>query len=185
MSGMSVSEIPASYLVVARRMLSGFVWSEARRTAGELGFGWRRAERGPANLEELQTEFQACHATGLPLRVLRGFSDNTVFDSPATNWAMRYVHDTRHVWLSADFSTEEEMMVASCHLSRAKSEGLAPGSLAYALLLADTVGQTLYVARTCRFVVFQLEFAVDCVRYDFDEAIGREIDRTLVAGTAS
>jgi len=183
--GSAASEISANELAVGRRVLSGFVRSEARNAADELGFGWRPAARAPADLEELRTEFRACHASGLPLRVLRGFSDKTVFDSPATNWAMRYVHDTRHVWLSADFTTEAELMVASCQLARAKAEGLTPGSLAYALLLADTVGQTLYVARTGRFVVFQLDFAVDCVRHDFDEAMGREINRTLVAGSAS
>lgn len=172
-------------LAEARLALSCFVRQEARRTAGELGFGWRPAERAPSDLEDLTREFRSCQASGLPLRVLRGFSDGTVFDSPATNWAMRFVHDTRHVWLGADFSTEAELLVASCHLARARDEGLPVGSLPYVLLMADTVGQTLYVARTGRFVVHQLDFALDCVRFDFDTAVRREAERFVVDGTAS
>jgi hypothetical protein len=175
----------ATELQAARVELSLFVRQEARRAAQELGFGWRPAPRAPSDLEELQSEFRSCHITGLPLRVLRGFSENTIFDSPATNWAMRFVHDTRHVWLGANFSTEDELAVASCHLARAKAEGLYPGSLAYALLMADTTGQTLYVARVHRFVVHQLNFALDCVRYDLDTAFMHEINRSLVEGSAS
>lgn len=170
----------ASGVWAAQLDLSQFVLSEAQRTADELGFGWRPAARAPASLSELQAEFKACLATGLPLRVLRGFSETTVFGRPATNWAMRFVHDTRHVWLGADFSTESELEVASCHLARAKAEGLAPGTLPYGLLLADTVGQTLYVGRTGRFVVHQLTFALDCLVYDFDSAVTREMERSAV-----
>jgi len=169
----------------AKERLSAFVRSEARTTANELGFGWRPASRGPGDLPELQAEFRACHSSGLPLRVLRGFSEMTVFDGASTNHSMRFVHDTRHVWLSADFTTEAELEVASCHLARAKSEGLVPGSLEFALLQADTVGQTLYMARTKRFVVNQLAFALDCIRLDFDAAVDREVDRRLCLGTAS
>lgn len=169
---------PVNEVLAARRDLSQFVLSEARRTATELGFGWRSALHAPACFSELQAEFRACHASGLPLRVLRGFSETTVFDQPATNWAMRFVHDTRHVWLGADFSTESELAAASCHLARAKAEGLVPGSLPYALLMADTVGQTLYVVRTGRFVMHQLAFALDCLSDDFDSAITREVERS-------
>ncbi len=165
--------------------LSEFVRNEARTTATELGFGWRPASRGPADLPELQAEFRSCHSSGLPLRVLRGFSEATVFDRPPTNHAMRFINGTRHVWLSADFTTEAELEVASCHLARAKSEGLSPGSLEFALLQADTVGQTLYIARTKQFVVNQLAFALDCIRFDFDTAVEREVNRRLCLGTAS
>ena len=175
----------ASEIQTARINLSLFVHQEARRTAEELGFGWRPAPRAPAGLAELVTEFRACQYSGLPLRVLRDFSDDTVFDGPPTNWAQRYLHDTRHVWLGADFSTEAELLVSSCHLARAKAEGFHPGSLEYAFLLADTTGQTLYLARTHRFVVHQLQFAIDCVRHDLDTAIQKELDRSLVEGTAS
>jgi hypothetical protein len=53
------------------------------------------------------------------------------------------------------------------------------------LLLADTVGQTFYLARTKRFVVQQRQFAIDCVRFDFDTAVEQEIQRSLVEGSAS
>jgi hypothetical protein len=98
---------------------------------------------------------------------------------------MRFWHDTRHVWLGADFSTEAELEVASCHLARAKSEGLAVGSLEYSLLFADTVCQTLYVERTHRFVIHQREFALDCLTVGLDEAIAREASCAYFDGTAS
>lgn len=175
----------AAEVLAARCELSQFVRAEARRAAGELGFGWRPAVRAPSGLAELTAEFRACHASGLPLRVLQGHSTGTVYDGPSTNWAMRFVHDTRHVWLGAGFTTEDELAVASCHLARAKAEGLGPGSLAYGLLLADTVGQTLYVARVQRFVVHQLAFALDCICHALDTAIERERQRSLVEGAVS
>lgn len=116
--------------------------------------------------------------------MLKDHSDDVIFASPVFNWAMRFWHDTRHVWLGADFSTEAELAVASCHLARAKAFGLGPGSLEYALLQADTVGQTLFVAKMHRFVVHQLQFALDCVRLSLDQAIEREVLRSVVEGTA-
>ena len=172
-------------LRMARLRLSVFVRSEALATADELGFGWRASTVTPSGLEGLTEELRSCHVSGLPFRVLRDFSADTIFNSASTNHAMRFWHDTRHVWIGADFSTEAELEVASCHLARARAEGFGPGSLEYALLLADTVGQTLYVARTKRFVVRQRQFAIDCVRFDFDRAIEREVVRALVEGSAS
>ena len=179
------NELSGSKLRTARLRLSKFIGSEARRTAGELGFGWQPTSIAPDDLDALRAEFQACHVSGRPLRVLRDFSDVTIYDRPETNWAFRYMHDTRHVWLSADFSTEAELAVASCHLARAKAEGLSPGSLEYELLLADTVGQTLYMARTHRFVTNQLQFALDCIRFDLDSAIEREARLSFIQGTAT
>jgi hypothetical protein len=169
----------------ARARLSLFVQGEATTTAEELGFGWRPAQITPQGLDGLTEEFRSCHVTGLPFRVLRDYSDDTIFVSAAVNHAMRYWHDTRHLWLGADFSTEAELAVASCHLARAKAVGFGPGSLEYALLQADTVGQTLFVAKTNRFVYHQLSFALDCVRLSLDQAIERELLRNTIEGTAT
>ena len=158
----------------ARLNLSAFVHRQALQTAEELGFGWRPARLTASGLEGLQAELRACHQTGLPFRVLEDFSDDTIFIGVTANWAMRFWHDTRHVWLSADFSTEAELEVASCHLARAKAEGLGPGTLEYAFLFADTVGQTLYLEHAHRFVVHQKDFVIDCVSLGIDEAIERE-----------
>ncbi|KJF16970.1 hypothetical protein [Acidithrix ferrooxidans] len=179
------SELSDTELWTARLRLSKFIRLEAQRTATELGFSWRPASIAPSDLDALRAEFQVCHVSGLPLRVLRDFSEVTIYDRSATNWAFRYMHDTRHVWLSADFSTEAELAVASCHLARAKAEGLSPRSLEYELLLADTVGQTLYMAHTHRFVINQLQFALDCIRFDFDTALEREAGWSLMQGTAT
>ena len=116
--------------------------------------------------------------------MLEQHSEDVIFTSPSVNWAMRFWHDTRHVWLSSDLTTEGELAVAACHLARARSEGLRRGSLEYGLQ-ADTVGQTLFVARTHRFVVHQLQFAIDCARLSFDQAIEREVLRHTVEGTAA
>jgi hypothetical protein len=172
-------------LRLARLRLSSFVREEASATARELGFSWRAADTTPHGLDGLTDELRSCHRSGLPFRVLSEFSDDTVFDSAPTNHAMRFWHDTRHVWLGADFSTDAELEVASCHLARSKAEGLGPGSLEYGLLLADTFGQTLYVARTRRFVNHQLQFALDCLSFDFDTAVEYEVKRSLIEGSAS
>jgi hypothetical protein len=169
----------------ARARLSLFVLGEATTTAEELGFGWRPAQVNPHGLDGLTEEFRSCHVTGLAFRVLRDYSDDTIFVTAAVNHALRYCHDTRHVWLGADFSTEAELAVASCHLARAKAVGLGPGSLEHALLQADTVGQTLFVAKTHRFVIHQLQFALDCARLSLDQAIEREVVRTTIEGTAT
>lgn len=169
----------------ARLNLSDFIHEQARQTAEELGFGWRPAKITASGLEGLQAELRACHQTGLPFRVLEDFSEDTILAGSATNWAMRFWHDTRHVWLSADFSTEAELEVASCHLARARAEGLGPGTLEYAFLFADTVGQTLYIERTKRFVVHQRDFVIDCVTLGIDGALECEANRASFGGTAS
>lgn len=169
----------------ARAQLSCFVQAQATVTAQELGFGWRPAHVTPHGLDGLVEEFRSCHVSGLPFRVLKDHSEDTIFTSPSVNWAMRFWHDTRHVWLRANFSTAAELAVASCHLARAKAEGLGPGTLAYGLLTADTVGQTLFVARTHRFVAHQRDFAIDFVRLGLDGAIEREVLWNTVEGTAS
>src|ERR1700680_1485520 len=180
---MSQTEQHPAELRMARLRLSVFVRHEALATAEELGFGWRATSLTPHGLDGLTAELRSCHATGLPFRVLKEFSDDTIFTSASTNWAMRFWHDTRHVWLGADFSPEAELDVASCPLARAKAEGLEPGSLPYALLFADTVGQTLFVARTHRFVVHQLQFALDYVRDGLDAAIEHEVMRSVAEGS--
>lgn len=170
-------------VVLARLKLSAFIRAEAKRTADELGFGWRPADLTPSGPDGLREELQACHKTGLAFRVYRDFSDDTIFDGPATNWAMRFWHDTRHVWLGADFSLDDELEVASCHLARARDEGLGPGTLEYSLLYADTVGQTMFVARTHSFVIPQLDFALDYLQLGMDAAIERgSATTTMQAG---
>src|SRR5579863_3825284 len=136
----------------ARRTLSRFVRYQSRLTASELGFGWHATADAPKTLTALRHEFHECHKSHRPMRVLKHFSESTIFDRPSTNWAMRFWHDTRHVWLGADFTTGSELQVAACHLAVAEHAGHGPGSLVYNLLYADTVGQTLYVAHTKRFV---------------------------------
>jgi hypothetical protein len=86
-------------LRMARLRLSVFVRHEASATAEELGFGWRATSLTPHGLDGLTAELRSCHATGLPFRVLKEFSDDTIFTSASTNWAMRFWHDTRHVCL--------------------------------------------------------------------------------------
>jgi hypothetical protein len=179
------SSFTAAELGRARAQLSRFVLNQAEKTALEFGFGWRPASRVPLDLGELQREFRMCHISGLPLRVMEGFVDQTVFDCPSTKWAMRFVHDTQRVWLKADFSTKSELEIGSWLLDRAKVTGLQPGSLPYALLMAETVGQTFYEATTGRFVTYQLDFAIDCILFDFEVAVSREMQRTLERGAAS
>ena len=68
----------------ARSDVSAFVRRKAAETVAELGFGWRPAELAPSGLDELTAEFRACHVSGLPMRVYRHASDDTIYDSPTT-----------------------------------------------------------------------------------------------------
>jgi hypothetical protein len=170
---------------LARTRLSAFVRSEAERTANELGFEWRPADLAPMGLEMLTTELRSSHLSGLPFRVYGGFSDDTVYDTKETNLAFRFWHDTRHVWLGADFTPDAELEVASCHLAQAKAAGFERRSIEFQLLYADTAGQTLFTSQAHRFVVHQRQFALDYVRGGLDFAIEHELRATLIAGTVA
>ena len=178
MTGTTRSSLDVS---MARMRVSEFVRVEARTASDELGFGWRPAEITPQGLDEMKAELQSSHRTGLPFRVLGAFSDSTIFDSPETNLAMRFWHDIRHVWLGADYSVDDELEVASCHLARAKAAGFGLGSTEYRLLYADTVAQTLFTAQFHCFVVDQRRFAMDYAEHGFDAAIEREVIRSELA----
>lgn len=170
-------------MMSARINLSQFVLTEARRTANELGFGWRAAVLAPTGLDEATEELRACHVIGSSFRVYAGASDDTIYDCPETNYAYRFWHDTRHVWLGADFSADAELAVASCHLAQAKTEGFGLGTIEYQLLYADTVGQTLFMAQCHRFVENQRQFALDVVDLGMDAAITGELLRSGETGS--
>lgn len=170
-------------MMSARINLSQFVLTMVRRTATELGFGWRATALAPSGLEQATEELRACHLIGSPFRVYAGASDDTIYDCPETNYAYRFWHDTRHVWLGADFSADAELEVASCHLAQAKGAGFGLGTIEYQLLYADTVGQTLFMAQSHRFVENQRQFAFDVVERGVDEAIEEELLRIEGCGT--
>jgi hypothetical protein len=164
----------APEISLARINLSSFIEKLAAETAEELGVGWRASPCAPSSLAELTAEFRSCQFSGLPVRISSLYCDSTIYVSPATNQAFRFVHDSRHVFLQAGFETEPELLVASCHLARLKRAGFGPDSIEFRLLYADTVGQTLFLAETGRFVADQQRFALRCLNLPLAAAIAAE-----------
>lgn len=155
--------------------LGDWVTSVAEETSAEYGFRWRPSVMAPANLGDLRREVRACQISGLPLRVSSQHSDRTIYQTPLINMAFRFVHDTRHVHLDAEFDTDGELLVASCHLARLKHDGFDNGTIESRLMLADTVGQTVFAARTGGFPVDQRRFVLRCLTTDLNSAIDDEI----------
>ena len=165
----------------ARANLSIWIRGLAKETAAELGVRWRGARIAPQTLEAVIAEFRAATLAGLPVRVSNRFCEQTIYLETDDNVAFRFVHDSRHYFLRAGFETEPELLVASCHLARLRWAGYPPGSIEYRLLEADAIGQTLFVARTGRFVSNQRRFALRCLTSTFDEAISDEVAAEAVS----
>ena len=170
---------------LARQNLGEWALARAQEIQAEFGFGFRPAAIAPTSLDDLRTEFRACQISGLPLRVSDRFCEQTIYPTPHHNVAFRFFHDSRHVFLDAQFTTEDELLVASCHLARLTHDGFGNGTVEYRLLFADTVGQTRFVAEANEFVIDQKRFALRCLTTDLSTAISDELFAQRFGGTAA
>lgn len=165
---------PAAEIRLARLNLTKWIRSLATETASELGVTWRGSPCSPLSLRGIVDEFRAAIVTGLPVRVSDRYCERTIYVRPEDNIAFRFVHDSRHFFLGAGFTTEAELLVASCHLARLQADGFGPDSIEHRLLYADTVGQTLFLAETGSFVSNQVRFALRCLEGSVQQAIAAE-----------
>jgi len=110
----------------------------------------------------------------MPFRVSSANCSSTIYPDVDTNYAFRFVHDSRHVWLDADFSLAGEMVVAERMLTRLSHSGCFSDSLAYRLLEAETLGQALFANVYGRFPTDQMRFAQYCAEVGVDEGIELE-----------
>lgn len=159
---------------LARINLTRWINDLADETATELGVTWRGSPTAPSTLCEVVEEFRAGMLTGRPVRISNRYCQHSVYVHPRDNVAFRFVHDSRHYFLRAEFETEPELLVASCHLARLQRAGYPPDSIEHRLLYADTVGQALFLAETGQFVDDQMRFALRCLTDSLPAAIAAE-----------
>jgi len=168
------------HLCIARRNLTSFVTEQAEATARRLGFGWRGSELAPSSFAELQREHRSSELSGLPLRVSSLFCNQTIYNSPDGNHAMRFWHDTSHVRLGLDFSADDEMELACYHLGVLRAiGGFDASGIEHKLLHADTSGQTLCSVVLGRFPHDQLRFVLTAALGGVNAAIDGEMASEL------
>lgn len=145
-------------LEVARMRLSKFVREQALKITRINHINFEESEQAPETYEDICIEFSRAKTLNKPVRVFKGASDNTIYDTPATNWSFRFWHDYLHYSRELDFSMQGEKLVGAIQCANVISEfGL--GSLEYQLMHIDTIGQVNHYAKTGKFVDNQLEFA--------------------------
>jgi hypothetical protein len=164
-------------LSLARRNLTLHARAVANETAGELGFGHRPTEHAPSSYRALKHAFRASPRTGVPLPASSRHCGATLYLTPTDNFAWRFVHDTRHVWLGAGFTLDGELAVAAVHLARLRHAGFGFDALEHRLLYIGTVGQALFHARTRCYPIDQLGFAVRALTSELEAAIDAEFER--------
>ena len=161
-------------IMEAQSNLRDLITQMERETANEMGFTWRTSWVAPNTYDRVKREFHVCLATGMAFRVSGEHSHQTIYADPLTNYRFRFVHDTRHAWLDADFSLKGEQVVAARHLARAKAAGYDETSVEYRLLEADTLGQAVYVSLYGTFPRNQLRFDLRCLEQSIEEAVDIE-----------
>lgn len=109
-----------------------------------------RASNLPASREELRQIV----ASGEPIPVWSGASDNTIWGSHELNWRFRAWHDAHHVELAAEFDAAGEYRLA-VHAVR-----LIHGEAEKAILWREIWGQVEYFTKHGFFPVDQVSFVL-------------------------
>lgn len=146
--------------MLARVAISKFVRRTAKATAAEVGFGWVTTEYAPSTYQQLRGAYAASLTTGQPLPISSLHNESSVFVKEEDNLAFRFWHDVSHVRLGLSFGLEDELELATWHLTQAEHAGFRPDSLGYRLLEADHVGQVLMQALGGRFPFDQETFVL-------------------------
>lgn len=155
--------------------LSRFIRLQARMRRERLRFGWTPSIEAPSTFDQLLTEYELCAGGHTALRVSSLNCDPVIYDSPATNQAFRYWHDTSHIIFGLSFKTDDELELADHHLEAVRAEGYGPDTIEHQLLHADTFGQAYFQMCTGRFVGNQVRFDTNCVRVGVEEAVNQEV----------
>lgn len=111
--------------------------------------------------------------------VWTGASDNTIFDCPESNWAMRALHDLWHLDSGGDFDLLGEVRVHH----HALDNGLVPSALADAFTV-DGIGQSVYHTMTGRFPEDQRKFTEQTLHWysqgrSLEEAVREVVENGL------
>lgn len=149
-------------ILPARKALTHFVQAKAKRLHSELGFGYVEKANAPADFLELKAAWARSQATREAFPVYMGASDTSIYMTDEANWAFRFWHDVLHIEYNLDFCTSSEITLGGLHVD-AVAKQFGPDSTETLLMLADTVGQTQYYARTGTFPENQMEFVLNYV----------------------
>lgn len=159
----------------ATGVLSCFIDVIARRTAEEVGFGWKATPVAPSTYPELRAVYEASERTRSPLPVSSLFCDTVMYPHRADNYKLRFWHDTLHVQTGLTFSAADELELGVHHMRIAEREGITRGSLPWRLLRIDLLGQNYLLAVANRFPANQRAFGERCIERGLDEAILMEL----------
>lgn len=150
----------------ASQRLSQFILNTAARIAAVYGVSYvavpsDSAEPAPETYAGIRRMFSDATVIGLvPVRVSADGCDKTIYSEPSVNWAFRFWHDYLHWSQKLDLFLQDELRVASFHLS-AVSRKFGEGSLEVKLMAIDTVAQALYFNINGEHVEDQRQFALD------------------------
>ncbi|MGO2482233.1 MULTISPECIES: hypothetical protein [Glutamicibacter] len=164
-------------VLAAQVDLRSFVYDLANELVLIHGFDWQPAPDAPTTYSHLKRCFAASKATGQPLPVSDENSAATVFGTAEANYALRYAHDVLHVTDRLSFNSRDEYVLACQFMDRAQDWGIRRGSIAWHLLLSDSVGQALFYAVTKEYVEDQLRFGLDTVNHGLHRALLAEVER--------
>ncbi len=129
----------------------------------------------PDTFEKLEAWY-IMHKLGLTpasLPVYDGGCDNTIYSTPAVNYAFRAWHDILHLNLDAGFDADGERRVSDFHISVAASQGLSHEDCL--ALYYDVWGQFVYSQHHAgQFPTNQAAFVAACFDIGLAFAVKRD-----------
>lgn len=160
MNVINIKSLPANNCVtrdieIARIRLSRFVNQQALHITRVTGINYEESENAPDSYRTVIKAFNQAFTLGKVFKVYAGASENTIYDSPSTNWAFRFWHDYTHYAMQLDFSPEQEKLVGERQCAMVANE-FGYGSLEWQLMHLDTVGQVEYFEEYGVFIKDQL-----------------------------
>lgn len=142
--------------------LSQFVAGQAARFITIHGITWCAVPDAPDNWEDLYYAYLTAKRRGTYLPVSNLHCDTSIYTRPEVNHACRYWHDMMHCVHGLDFSLVSEIQVGRIQ-SDAVMRHFGKGSVEHLMMLADTVGQSIYESANGCFPENQREFVYNWV----------------------
>lgn len=172
--GFPGSYVPTPMLNASRGYLGLLIMRQAHLTSERVGFGWVGHPEAPDTFDALSAAYDYAVETGESLPVSNLHCHPSVYSTASINVALRFWHDTHHVLRNRSFRTVDEIDMSLWHLDVAAGDGIVRGSVAWRLLEADTLGQTLCSAALGRFPVDQVVFDLNCLQFGIADALVME-----------
>ena len=101
--------------------------------------------------------------------VYNGGCDNTIYSTPAVNYAFRAWHDSLHLESHSCFNYAGEKLVAKAHVRSLHDNGLSQED--QDAIWFDTYGQNLYYLKHKRYIENQALFVAACFKLGIGGAI--------------